>query len=178
MVPFAVMTNCSGQNGQSNVPSSNYKVHREYDKDGNLVQYDSTAVSSWSYNSNSGQDSLSMRWDNSPEFPFSINDSLNMEDSSFYGFNFNDQPYNMQAFPNFNDFFNDMHPSNNDFAKHIKEMEKRMDEMMRRNMQLLNQFNGNHFYYEIPKNESSDSIMQPEKPKQMKNSGKSNIINI
>jgi hypothetical protein len=177
LIPCLFFTTCSGQYGQKNAPKSNYKVNREYDKDGNLIHYDSTAISTWSYNNSAGHDTLTQEWENFPDYPFSINDSINQKDTSFYGFNFFDQPFNMQTFPDINDFFKDMYPSGNDFYEHIKEMEKKMDEMMRRNTQKFNQ-HGTHLYFEIPRQERNDTIVRPLKPKEMKNSGDKNIINI
>jgi hypothetical protein len=172
------LTKCKGQDGQNTAPSSNYNVHREYDQNGNLIHYDSTVVSTWKYGSNTNQDSLLQEWGNNSENPFSLNDSIKSEDSSYYGFNFPDQELNFQAFPDINEMMKNMHPSNKDIAKQMKEMEKRMDEMMQRNMELFKQFDEGHFYLKVPSHEGTDSIARPELPKQMKNSENTNIINI
>lgn len=83
------LSNCSGQNGKTekrkdSLPQTNIKVNKEYDKNGNIIKYDSTYSS---YYSNIKADS-------------------NLEDSIFKNFKkkfnrsyfFSDQPY-------FRDFF-------------------------------------------------------------------------
>ena len=44
---------CKAQtdNDAENYPGTSYDVHRKYDKDGNLIYYDSVSVSSWNYDS-------------------------------------------------------------------------------------------------------------------------------
>jgi len=178
LVLCLVFSTSKGQDGQNNVPSTNYNVHRQYDQNGNLIHYDSTVVSTWKNSKDANQDSLSYQFGNNFENPLSINDSINNLDSSSYGFNILDQEFNFQAFPDINEIIKNKNPSNKEIAKQMTEMEKRMDEMMRRNMELFKQFDNSQFYFNIPRQERNDSIANPERPKQMKNSENTNIINI
>jgi hypothetical protein len=177
IVPCLIFTTCKGQNGQNNVPSTNYNVHREYDQNGNLNHYDSTVVSTWKYGSNVNQDSLSNQLSNNFENHMSINDTINNQDSSYYGFYFPDEEFNLHEFPDVNEMMKNMYPSNKDIAKQMNEMEKRMDELMRRNMELFKQFDEDQLYFNIPR-QGTDSITKPGLPKQMNNSGNANIIKI
>jgi hypothetical protein len=178
VAPCLLFNKILGQDVQKNVPSTKYNVHREYDKDGNLIHYDSTSVSTWNYGGNPVQDSLVQNRDNDMENPLVLNDSIYSNDSSYLGFDYPDQEFNFNGIPDINDFFNNKSFNNKDIARQMQEMEKRMNEMMRRNMEFFKQFNDQHFYFEVPGQEPTDSIIKPEKPKKMKNSIDNNIINI
>lgn len=90
---------------EDNKPQSSWKVNREYDKNGNLVKYDSTYV--WTYSSKDGKmqdvaaDSVLAAFRNrfSTDFPSFFNndpDRLMMNDSSFYS-NFGMPDYFMKS---------------------------------------------------------------------------------
>jgi hypothetical protein len=177
LVPSLIFITCKGQNGQNNIPSTKYNVHREYDKDGNLIQYDSTAVSTWQYGDIINQDSISNNLGNNLEIPFSNNDTINIPDSSFYGFNMPDQESNM-IFPDFDEIFKNGPFDNKEITRQIQEMQKRMDEMMHQNMKQFKEYHDHQYFFKIPQQEEPDSIAPHEKPKQLKNSENENITNI
>lgn len=125
--------NCIGQNGEkkadeSNSPAGTYKVNKEYDKDGNLIRYDSTY--SYYYSNVEGdsvvQDSILNVFKDSfnNQFFFSDDPFFNefffqdsLIDYDFYKKDFFSNRYrnNMEEF---NQFFHQMDSIKNDFFNH------------------------------------------------------------
>jgi hypothetical protein len=68
-------------------PRSQQKVHREYDENGNLIEYDSSAITTWSYSSsNLESDSIPDYWSYTPAFEDSTDNEY--MGSRHYGFRF------------------------------------------------------------------------------------------
>jgi hypothetical protein len=91
------LENAVGQDKDNNqtVPETKYNVHRQYDENGNLIEYDSSSVSTWEY---SGTDSLSDFWSYTP-YPADSNE-FNYGQQHHYGFRFPGDDY--PEFPYFN----------------------------------------------------------------------------
>jgi hypothetical protein len=152
MLLILIIPNLNAQSKNNVEPNKKYNVHRQYDENGNLIGYDSTAIVTWGKNTHSANDSVRS------EYHFSTRESYDNPDSLFgfdnmgnpsmpdnkwiqdmmkhFGNNFPMNPSDstmMGQFPGIEDQF-DFSAINEHFAKQIQEMEKYMRAMMQQHM--------------------------------------------
>jgi hypothetical protein len=85
-LPFGLQQ-ALAQNDDGSAPKSKYNVHREYDDNGNLIEYDSTSITTWNSNSSKIKpDSVQDFWSYTPSFDDTTKTIENR--SKNYGFRF------------------------------------------------------------------------------------------
>jgi hypothetical protein len=102
-----------GQVSQNNNPDTKFNVHRQYDEKGNLIEYDSTSVSTW--NSDSTQKNIVPtigNWKIDPFHQLSDSNSIENQMKNLFGFEFNDNNIFPFSFPNIEDFFSGRNKDN------------------------------------------------------------------
>jgi hypothetical protein len=183
-------TSLQAQDVTNNIPDTKYNVHRQYDEKGNLIEYDSSSVSTWSSDTNNVNfNSVMEDWNM---------DALNQENDTnspgpvkpdYFGFDREDDEFFFPSFPNVEDLirkmdksFNkssndsDAHPLNpgvpdfyfdqpgiplnNDIADKMREMEKKINEIMNKQMELFNN-SLNDYNYHIQDRIEPDSLSVP-----------------
>ncbi len=121
-------------------PKIDYKVNKKYDKNGNLIRYDSTYTN---YYSNIDKDTL-------------MNDSIFKRFNEYFS---TKDPFNNHFFDDF--FKQDSYPEDDFFTKDffresLKQNQEMMDKMMQRMDSLKNEFFLNKFPLENTHKESKD----------------------
>ncbi len=157
---------------QSPDAKQHYKVHREYDEQGNLIHYDSSYVSVWSSDSSDMDlDSLDYLWDK--DTYLSDSDSFVHNDPFFFGFRFPGDEFfflpdidfgrELEDFDRImKEFHGDMLPYNKDLESQITEMEKRMEEMRLYHEKIFREFFERDFDDSLPSPIFPDSIPKPD----------------
>ncbi|MDO6492499.1 MULTISPECIES: hypothetical protein [unclassified Cellulophaga] len=136
LISFLILLNvsCNGQNSSNKintettkkVPEGNWKVNKQYDDKGNLVQYDS--VYSWS---------SSNKYDNLSDVQ---RDSIISNYKSKFFSSFNTFPKQMRIDSLFmDDFFNEDFFSS-DFGEDFMQLDKIRDRMMQQQQQFFNKY--------------------------------------
>jgi hypothetical protein len=177
---------------ESSSPNTKYDVHRQYDENGNLIEYDSSSVTTWS---SQGSDSLSDYWSYTPNpadssmynherpyhysfrFPgddfsdiphFDFDFDFRDLDSLMRGFNFN---FSMapadSALPPNNPYFNfhgEFPPMNLDVESYIRDMQKLMDDMLYGHDKFFREFNDHGLLPPEPEQAVPDSTNKPPAP--------------
>jgi hypothetical protein len=194
-----------GQVSQNNIPDTKFNVHRQYDDKGNLIEYDSTSVSTW--NSDSSQKNINPMigsWNLNPYNQSSDSNSIENQIKNLFGFEFNDNDFFSSSFPNIEDFFSKrnkdnfpvdsnsivsplqpdtLFPSNplfitpfdKDFEARIRELQKEFQNFMRVQEQQYKSDSLNEKIHE-PVKPNSNKEPAPELPEDNTNTDKS--INI
>jgi hypothetical protein len=175
---------------ENTTPRSQHNVHREYDENGNLIEYDSSAITTWSYSSyNTEPDSVPDYWSYTPV----VEDSINNEylGSRHYGFRFpGDWPqvdlgiefhdldsirrgfnYSFSLTPGdtadhpqdpYFDIYGRFPPMHPNIESYIQDMQRMINDMFNRYEDMFREFNEEEYPPVPPNNEGSDSI--PEQP--------------
>lgn len=169
-------------------PQSQYNVHREYDEHGNLIEYDSTSVTTWNYSGEDDIDTLSDIWSYTPDprdsedhsdeyskhhgfsfpgdgfyqFPqFDFDFSFNNPDSIIKGFDFY---FSLSPGDSINstepyfDYYGQFSPMPPDIHSYIEDMHKMIDDMFNHDEEILREFNEEEFHQMTPEEPSTDSI--------------------
>ncbi len=146
------LSQLSAQSMKNSLPNKKYNVHRQYDENGNLIGYDSTAIVTWGNNNHAEDDSVKSEYHFSTRESYGNPDSLfgfdnmgnpSMPDNEWiedmmkhFGNNFPVNPSDstmMEQFPRIGDQF-DFSAMNEHFARQMQEMEKYMRTMMQQHM--------------------------------------------
>jgi hypothetical protein len=152
------------------VPNIKYNVHREYDKDGNLVRYDSSVVRIWNSDSTyKEQDSLNENRNFITLFELNAIDSFETEKQDYFRFVFDNDEIFFYPLPQVDDIIKHFDPNfgnqasdslyypidpdiplfyldptipwfNDDTEARMREMKHRMDELMHKHWEMFRNF--------------------------------------
>jgi hypothetical protein len=173
-------------------PNAKFDVHRQYDENGNLIEYDSSSVTTWSYN---GSDSLSDFWsytpsqtdsngflseeshhfyynfpgDEFPDFPqFDFGLTFHELDSLMQGFNFDfsvspgDSVYSDKN-PYLN-FHSEFPPINSEIELYLRDIQRFFEDMISGQENYFQEFDQDEIEQGIPEVSNPDSSMYTPSP--------------
>ncbi len=188
--------NLQAQTIQNSSPNTKYDVHKKFDDKGNLIEYDSTSVSTWSSDSAVKiTNPLINDWDENAYDPSTDTNSMDRNDRGFLGFSFNDDEFFFPQFSNPGELFrnfdnrlfipdsdlsiNPFHtdstffffnsPFDEDFNARIREMQQDIEKLIQKQIDAQRR-NSNHNKNIQPNTAIPDSLlMNP--PDNQPNSG-------
>jgi hypothetical protein len=198
----------AAQSENLNVPNTKYYVHHEYDKDGNLLRYDSSVVIIW--NSDSVYKelySLNEDWDVDALNESNAIDSFETEKQDYFRFGFGNDEFLFHSFPQVEDIIKHFDPSfsssgsdslyhpidpdmpffyfdsttpwfNDDPEARMHEMERRMEELIHKHWEIFRNFEKMYDDKSLQKPFVPDSLSTHVPQKQPKQNSNSHIINI